>query len=68
MAERATDTPEVIRMDDATKARLVKMDKEIGAARKAIAALKKIGMDVSTLEDKLEWAEEARKILMEEFG
>jgi len=36
-------------------------------ARKDIAALKKLGLVTKELEEKLDWADEARKVLLSEF-
>ncbi len=35
--------------------------------KKDIAALKKLGLETKSLEDKLDWAEEARKTILSEF-
>ena len=42
---------------------------EVGVvrARKDIQTLKKLGLETKELEDKLNWAEEARKTLLKEF-
>ena len=37
-------------------------------ARKDIQTLKKLGLQTKDLEDKLDWAEEARKTLLKEFS
>jgi len=37
-------------------------------ARKDIQALKKLGLETKALEEKLDWAEEARITLLKEFG
>ena len=37
-------------------------------ARKDIQTLKKLGLETKELEDKLNWAEEARKTLLKEFS
>ncbi len=43
---------------------------EVGVvrARKDIATLKKLGLETKELEEKLEWAEAARKTLLKEFS
>ena len=51
-----------------TRDRLTVMDDDIQKAKKAIQTLKKIGMDTVDMEEKLEWAENTRKLLLTEFG
>jgi len=41
---------------------------DVVRARKDIMALKKLGLETKVLEDKLDWAEEARKVLLSEFS
>ncbi|KKM04522.1 hypothetical protein LCGC14_1763380 [marine sediment metagenome] len=43
---------------------------EVGvvSARRDIQTLKKLGLETKELEDKLNWAEEARKTLLKEFS
>lgn len=50
------------------KARLAGTEPDIERAQHAIDVLKKIGMDVTELEDKLRWAAETKDILLKEFG
>jgi hypothetical protein len=40
----------------------------VETAKKQIQTLKKLGIDTKQMEEKLEWAEEARKTLLSEFG
>ena len=47
---------------------LREQEKHVARARKDIATLKKLGLATKELEDKLEWAEEARKTLLKEFA
>lgn len=58
----------IVKLPDEVKVRLNKMDTEVAAARRAIAALKKMGMETRALEDRLEWAEGVRKTLLSEFS
>lgn len=41
---------------------------QIDAAKQAIDALKRMGMDTSELESQIAWAEKTTKILLEEFS
>lgn len=49
------------------RARLEALAPDIPTVRERLATLKKLGMDVKPLEEKLDWAEETRKILLKEF-
>lgn len=49
------------------RAKLASMEGDMEASKKAIESLRKLGMDVSELEDKITWAEETRKLLLTEF-
>lgn len=40
---------------------------DIVRARRDIQILKKLGLETKALEDKLDWADEARKTLLKEF-
>lgn len=44
------------------------MDTDITQARNAIETLRKVGVDVSSISDKLEWAEKVRETLLSEFA
>ena len=44
--------------------RINRTAEEIPKVRKALNDLKRLGLDVSILEEKLEWSEKAREILM----
>ena len=58
----------VVKLPVEVKARLEIAERDVAAAKKGIEALKKMGMDVRALEEKLEWAEGVRKILLAEFS
>ena len=47
---------------------LGKMEKSIQSTRRMMQTLKGLGMDITDIESKLEWAEETRKTLLKEFG
>jgi len=66
MAERII--PPLFQMPEAMKKQLTDLQAQIGSARTSIEALRKIGMDVSMIEEKLEWAEETRKTLLTTFA
>lgn len=59
---------ELMKLPPEIRSNLEKMDKEIKDARASISALKKLGMDVRILEDKLTWAEQVRSTLLKEFS
>lgn len=44
------------------------LDADIERAKKELAALKKLGVGVGELEDQLEWAAQARDVLLETWG
>jgi len=50
------------------RANLEKLDPDIKAAEAAIGTLKKLGMDVSMIEDKLKWARQVKETLLSEFS
>jgi hypothetical protein len=66
MAERII--PPLFQMPDAMKKQLTDLQTQISSARTSIEALRKIGMDVSMIEEKLVWAEETRKTLLTTFA
>jgi hypothetical protein len=51
-----------------TRARLTALDSDLIKTRAALETMKKMGMDVSSMEEKIKWAEDARKLMLEEFG
>lgn len=42
--------------------------KSIATARKELSIMKKLGMDVKMIEEKLSWAEEVSQTLLKEFS
>ena len=66
MAERII--PPLFQMPEAMKKQLIDLQTQITSARASVEALRKIGMDVSMIEEKLEWAEETRKTLLTTFA
>jgi len=57
----------VIKITPEIKARLEGTIEETIGIRKAIASLKELGLDTAAIEEKLEWAEKARDILLRDF-
>ena len=67
MAEETTGPPRI--KLPATMVKELKLQEvSVVRARKDIATLKKLGLQTKELEDKLNWAEEARKTLLKEFS
>ncbi len=64
----ANSTPPVIKLPANIKQSLTDLTGTVKKARHDIAVMKKLGMDTRSLEDKLDWAENARKTLLSEFG
>lgn len=60
--------PKEFQMPPEMRKQLGDLKAQIDGARLSIEALKKIGMDVSMIEDKLTWAEETRKTLLSTFA
>lgn len=59
---------DLMKLPPEVRSNLEGMEKELKAAKKSVGVLKKLGMDVKVLEDKLKWAEEVRSTLISEFG
>lgn len=59
---------DLMKLPAEVRTNLVKMENEIKDAKASISALKKLGMDVRILEDKLKWADEVRTTLLKEFS
>ena len=66
MAEKRANN--IIRLSPEAKTRLAGQKRDIEGARAALETLKKLGMDVTPIEEKLAWAEDVRKTLLTEFG
>ena len=56
----------IIKLNPETKKRLIEMEKDIPALEYQIGRLSAV-MDVSSLQEKLEWGKKAVKILREDF-
>lgn len=59
---------DLMKLPPEVRSNLERMDTDIKSARNSISVLKKLGMDVRVLDDKLKWAENIRKTLISEFG
>jgi len=67
MADTKTELPGV-KLPAAMVKELKAQEVSVVRARKDIETLKKLGLATKELEDKLNWAEEARKTLLKEFS
>ena len=56
-----------IKLPESVAKSLRKQEVDVVRARKDIQVLKKLGLETTDLESRLEWAEEARKTLLKEF-
>lgn len=68
MPDKKAAPPKPVKLPADIKQQLTDQGAFVETAQRQIAALKKLGIDTQTLEDKLEWAEEVRKTLLSEFG
>ncbi len=68
MAEEEPKAPSRIKLPASIAKDLRAQEPAIVRARKDIATLKKLGLQTKELEDKLNWAEEARTTLLKEFS
>jgi len=68
MADLEGEAIEAFKLPEEMKQNMMKQEGEIKNARKAIESLKKLGINTQDLEDKLTWADEARKTLLKDFG
>jgi hypothetical protein len=64
----AEPKPNVMTLPADVRKRLTEQAPDLERARNAVNTLKKLGMDTTSLEEKLTWAEETRKTLLSEFG
>lgn len=58
---------EVLKIPPEMRARMENMRADIKKARHGIKVMKNMGMDVTDIESKLEWAENVRSTMLEEF-
>jgi hypothetical protein len=63
-----TTPPKPVKLPAEIKQQLEAQGEFVEVAQKQIQTLKKLGIDTKQMEEKLEWAEEARKTLLSEFG
>lgn len=62
-----TDTQNLMKLPADIREKLEKLTPDIAEAESAVNALKKLGVDVRQIEDKLNWAIEVRETLLKEF-
>jgi len=65
MANANTENLMVLPAD--IREKLEKLNPDIAEAKNAVKTLKKLGVDVRSLEDKLKWANNVRETLLKEF-
>ena len=58
------DEEMVIKLTDDEKKHLETLKGDIEKGKKAISAMKEMGLDVKSLEERIEWAETARDVLL----
>ena len=63
-----TDKALVIKLTDEEKKQLETFSGDIEKGEKAIAAMKEMGLDVKSLEERLTWAKTAQKVLLRDFS
>ena len=56
-----------IKLSAAQQQDLKNLDPLVTEARRSLKALRRLGLNVSVLEEKLDWADEVKKVLGEEF-
>lgn len=59
---------EPIKLSPEMKTKLLNMEEEITAVKAELAKAKKVGINVSTLENRLEKALQLRKLILENYG
>jgi Holliday junction resolvasome RuvABC DNA-binding subunit len=64
----ATPKKNQFSLDQASLDRIKQNQTTLQEARSKVEALKKLGMDMKEIEDRLNWAEEASKTLLKEFA
>lgn len=64
----AKEEDTVVKLTPEQIAALKKQQEDINKSRKEVAALKRMGMITTDLEDKLNWAENNIKIMLETWG
>jgi hypothetical protein len=57
-----------VRLSDEQKKRLGELDDNVQRARQELEVMRRLGLDVTAIEEKLDWADETRKVLLQEFG
>jgi len=67
MAEEIADKLD-FKLPRRTLEELGKMEKAIKSTKRMMESLRGMGVDISDIQAKLDWAEETRKTLLKEFG
>ena len=62
------ERPATMKLPPEIVATLKSQEVDVVRARKDIQTLKKLGLETKVLEDKLDWADEARKVMLKEFA
>ena len=62
------EKPATFKLPEDVRTRLANLEEDVAKTKAAIETLKKIGIDVTEIEEKLKWAEETRQILLKEFA
>lgn len=57
-----------IKLTSEDKKKLEALQVDIVRGEKAVKALKELDVDVTTLEERIEWAKKARQVLLTEFA
>lgn len=59
--------PEKVKIPPEMAKRLKDLTANFATSKQQLAALKKLGIDTKEVEEKLDWAEMAQKVLLEDF-
>ena len=68
MANDKQKLPSTVTLPTESRKLLENMGSTVERLRADLEVLKKLGLGTSVIEDKLAWADEARKVLLEHFG
>lgn len=68
MANEKQRLPATVTLPPESRRLLENMGATVERLRADLEVLKKLGLGTAVIEDKLDWAEQARKVLLEHFG
>ena len=68
MANDKEKLPSTVKLPPESRKLLQDMGSTVERLRADLEVLKKLGLGTALIEDKLAWADEARKVLLEHFG